>query len=311
MTCIRVDTAELTGKAKDFQSAADAFSKAGDDILAVALSLPSYDGQLSGPARAAGYEIQRQSREVRDGLAGDAQSLNKTAQEFGAVDNQTIGEFNRSLEYLSAAPLSSTYNTVPVSDDGGDGGPILTTPFYNPNADINNTVAGTMTFLPDGACEVEDDGKPPDNWWDALASALQSFEDWVDEITGSKKARENIIGETVDFYLQYSRDTKGTGGFLINGVTVRNNSKEPIRIDVVYVNVNGTQYPAEVEGAPIFIQPGEVVNIKIHQDTPIIPYYLGVQVTLRGARPYSCNTDEEDLITLTIPSTHLPTDVVA
>jgi len=49
---IRVDTYDLQAKAKNYQSAADTFGQAGDDILNIALSLPSYDGQLSGPAGA-------------------------------------------------------------------------------------------------------------------------------------------------------------------------------------------------------------------------------------------------------------------
>jgi hypothetical protein len=59
MPRIRVNTEDLKAQAKVFESAAAAFGKAGDDILAAALSMPSYDGQLSGPARTAGFEIQR------------------------------------------------------------------------------------------------------------------------------------------------------------------------------------------------------------------------------------------------------------
>jgi hypothetical protein len=60
MARIRVDTEDLKAKAKDFESAAEAFARAGDDIAAAAMAMPSYDGQLSGPAPKAGYEIQRQ-----------------------------------------------------------------------------------------------------------------------------------------------------------------------------------------------------------------------------------------------------------
>jgi uncharacterized protein YukE len=98
---IRVNTDDLKTKAKDFDSAADAFNKAGDDILSVAISLPSYEGQLSGPARAAGYEIQSQSRDIKAILSGDAQSLQKTAQAFEAVDSQTVNQFGASQSELS------------------------------------------------------------------------------------------------------------------------------------------------------------------------------------------------------------------
>jgi hypothetical protein len=59
MTRTRVNTEDLKAQAKIFESSADAFRKAGEDILAVTLALLSYDGQLSGPARMAGYETQR------------------------------------------------------------------------------------------------------------------------------------------------------------------------------------------------------------------------------------------------------------
>jgi len=99
MTRIRVNTEDLKNKAKDFDSAAEAFTRAGDDILAAAMAMPSYDGQLSGPARKAGYEIQKQARELSTALAGDAESLRKSAQAFEEVDNEVIGllEQNQSM----------------------------------------------------------------------------------------------------------------------------------------------------------------------------------------------------------------------
>jgi hypothetical protein len=79
MVRIRVDTEDLKRGAKDFESASDAFNKAGDDILSTAMSLPSYEGQLSGPARKAGYDIQSQSRDIKASLSSDAESLKTTA----------------------------------------------------------------------------------------------------------------------------------------------------------------------------------------------------------------------------------------
>ncbi len=102
MARIRVDTDDLKAKAKDFETAANAFNKAGDEIAAAAMGMPSYDGQLSGPARAAGYEIQRQSREVQALLAGDAQSLQKTAQAFEEANNQAIDAFGQNQELLAS-----------------------------------------------------------------------------------------------------------------------------------------------------------------------------------------------------------------
>jgi hypothetical protein len=70
------------------------------------MSMPSYDGQLSGPARKAGYEIQSQAREMKTALSGDAESLRKTAQAFEDVDNQTTSSLLESLALLLESPLS-------------------------------------------------------------------------------------------------------------------------------------------------------------------------------------------------------------
>jgi uncharacterized protein YukE len=123
MARIRVNTEDLRSKAKDFESAADAFTKAGDDILAAATAMPSYDGQLSGPARKAGYEIQSGCREIKAGLAANAESLRKTAQAFEDVDNQTVKLFGENAALLSDSPLY-----------GGPGGE-LDAPLLNTNLD--------------------------------------------------------------------------------------------------------------------------------------------------------------------------------
>jgi len=117
MARIRVNTEDLKNKAKDFDSAAEAFKRAGDDILAAAMAMPSYDGQLSGPARKMGYEFQKQARELSTALAGDAESLRKSAQAFEEVDNQTVKLIEENTILLSASLL-------PGGPGGEDGGPI-------------------------------------------------------------------------------------------------------------------------------------------------------------------------------------------
>jgi uncharacterized protein YukE len=118
MTRIRVNTDDLIIKAKDFDSAADSYYKAGDEILSVAMSMPSYEGQLSNPARAAGYEIQSQTRYVNTSLSGIAQSLRKTAQAFADADNQAIGVFSQSQEsLLAASSLFGGFNPARSSGD--------------------------------------------------------------------------------------------------------------------------------------------------------------------------------------------------
>jgi uncharacterized protein YukE len=105
MARIRVSTEDLKSKAKDFESAADAFTRAGDEIAAEAISMPSYDGQLSGPARRAGYGIQSKARDMQAALAGDAASLQRTAQAFEEVDTRTVELIGNSAALLSGAPL--------------------------------------------------------------------------------------------------------------------------------------------------------------------------------------------------------------
>ncbi len=94
MERIRVDTDKLKDHSKVFESSAEVFAQAGKDILNFAATLPSYDGQLSTPARAAALEINRQCQELSACLSSDAQSLAKTAKAFEDVDQETINAFD-------------------------------------------------------------------------------------------------------------------------------------------------------------------------------------------------------------------------
>ncbi|MBN2083755.1 MAG: hypothetical protein JW748_00925 [Anaerolineales bacterium] len=105
MARIRVNTEDLKTKAKDFESAGEAISRAGDEILAAAMAMPSYDGQLSGPARKAGYAIQTQAKALGAALAGDAESLRKAARDFENVDNQAIDLFEENTALMSDSPI--------------------------------------------------------------------------------------------------------------------------------------------------------------------------------------------------------------
>ncbi len=121
MARIRVNTDDLKTKAKDLETAANAFNTAGDKILAAAMAMPSYEGQLSSPARAAAYEIQRQSREVQASLSSDAQSLQKTAQDFENVNNQTVDIIGENTALLSDSPIyggPGGENDAPIRQGG-------------------------------------------------------------------------------------------------------------------------------------------------------------------------------------------------
>jgi uncharacterized protein YukE len=118
MTRIKVNTEELKNKAKDFDSASEALAKAGDEIAAMAMAMPSYDGQLSNPARKIGYEIQKQSRELSANLAGDADSLRKTAKSFEDVDNITQDILNENVSIMLNSPLYKIdVSIIPVGND--------------------------------------------------------------------------------------------------------------------------------------------------------------------------------------------------
>jgi hypothetical protein len=99
---IRADTDKLKTHSKNFESSAGVFAQAGKEILALASGLPSYDGQLSAPARAAALEINRQCQEMHGYYAGDAQSLVRTAQAFETVDNQVIYALRQNQFYLAS-----------------------------------------------------------------------------------------------------------------------------------------------------------------------------------------------------------------
>jgi hypothetical protein len=105
MERIRVDTDELKTKSKAFETSAGVFAQAGKDILAYTASLPSYDGQLSTPARAAALEINRQCQDVHSSYMSDSQSLARTAQAFADVDNQTVDVFRENTALMSNAPI--------------------------------------------------------------------------------------------------------------------------------------------------------------------------------------------------------------
>jgi hypothetical protein len=119
MERIRVNTEDLKDKSKVFESSAAIFSQAGKDILSFAVGLPSYDGQLSGPARAAALEINRQCQDVHSCLMNDAHSLAKTARAFEDADNQTINLLNTEQINIASAPLGKPPGLAMPKEPGG------------------------------------------------------------------------------------------------------------------------------------------------------------------------------------------------
>jgi type VII secretion effector (TIGR04197 family) len=120
MARIKVDTEELKIKAKDFESAAEAIKRAGDEILATAMEMPSYDGQLSGPARKAGFEIQSQCRDLSGAFSNDADSLRKIATDFEGVDNQIVNALSIQQNIISDYLSQNIITTTPFFIQFGD-----------------------------------------------------------------------------------------------------------------------------------------------------------------------------------------------
>jgi hypothetical protein len=90
MARIRVDTNQLRSQAGSFESLAESIGHLGSDLYRLASSMPSYDGQLSGPARAAGLELQRQTQSHQRQFSDLHASLLRTAQAFEKVDLETL-----------------------------------------------------------------------------------------------------------------------------------------------------------------------------------------------------------------------------
>jgi archaellum component FlaC len=96
MTRIRVDPDLLRDIAKDFKNTADDIVRGGDNIFSVAMSIPSYDGQLSNPAIKTGYEVQSTSKTLSGYYKHDSEILIEVANRNEAIDKQTVHEFDQS-----------------------------------------------------------------------------------------------------------------------------------------------------------------------------------------------------------------------
>jgi len=101
MTRIRVDTNLLHEKAGDFNSIRGLVNKLGQEVTSVAAALPSYDGQLSGPARTAGLETKSRAAAMAIRQSEHAQRLVQLAKAFAKVDQESVATF----ETISGAVL--------------------------------------------------------------------------------------------------------------------------------------------------------------------------------------------------------------
>jgi hypothetical protein len=146
------------------------------------MAMPSYDGQLSGPARKAGYEIQTQCRELKVALSNNAESIRKAAQGYEEVDNQTINLFAGNQELLSSE--TSAFKALYAPSEKSSGG---------------NEVIGYQYVSPD-VVEIWWKGKkirvqlsvPPLSEEDYIS--IMAFIDFIDVIdTDKADMRDDVI----------------------------------------------------------------------------------------------------------------------
>jgi hypothetical protein len=90
MTRIRVDTIQLRTEAGHIDSIRAVLEELGYEVVSTAASMPSYDGQLSGPARAAGLEAQSRSHGIALRQNEHSQRLTHLAAAFEATDDESV-----------------------------------------------------------------------------------------------------------------------------------------------------------------------------------------------------------------------------
>jgi hypothetical protein len=96
MTRIRVDPDLLRDIAKDFEKTSKDILDGGDNIFSVAISMPSYDGQLSTPAKKTGYEVQSRSKTLSGYYKHDSEVLIEVANRNEVIDKQVVRDFEES-----------------------------------------------------------------------------------------------------------------------------------------------------------------------------------------------------------------------
>jgi murein DD-endopeptidase MepM/ murein hydrolase activator NlpD len=157
MTRIRVDTDSLRAEGARLETIRSGISRLGTDIAQVAASMPSYDGQLSGPSHAAGMEAQSRSALFASRALAFSQKLISLADQFEKADqgptdwwtqfsqwvSQEIGTveslFSPHAEVttptdLLAATATPTPTAIPDSTATPTAIPVSTTPSATPTA---------------------------------------------------------------------------------------------------------------------------------------------------------------------------------
>jgi hypothetical protein len=100
MTRIRVDTELLRSEAGHLDATRDVLDRLGQEVARAAAAMPSYDGQLSGPARAAGWEARSRASGLAIRHADQAQRLTALASAFEAADRGPIDWWEQFVQWV-------------------------------------------------------------------------------------------------------------------------------------------------------------------------------------------------------------------
>lgn len=92
MNRIRVDTDQLMRVAKRLEQLGAEYDKTGRELVYQCNRVPSYGGQLSGPAHKAGAVAQYDANTLRDLLRDHSHRLMEIAKQFENVDGETVGQ---------------------------------------------------------------------------------------------------------------------------------------------------------------------------------------------------------------------------
>lgn len=90
---ILVETDDLKKKAARLMELSIIFKEIGERISKDCLNVPSYDGQLSGPAKGAANQVVFETNVLRDAFSVRSTYMNDIAIEFENIDNDTIQLF--------------------------------------------------------------------------------------------------------------------------------------------------------------------------------------------------------------------------
>jgi GH24 family phage-related lysozyme (muramidase) len=116
MTRVRVDTEELRQTAAVLDSVDSQLMRITQKVESVAATLPSYDGQLSGPARGAGLEARNQSSTISRKINSHSQQLICLAGAFEKADQTEVAEWNETVAMLAHG--KTAFEKLPISGGG-------------------------------------------------------------------------------------------------------------------------------------------------------------------------------------------------